>query len=250
MLDDPLHKALKSLSPTARLVFLTGAGISRESGLDTFRDAGGIWSQVRLEDVATPEAFARDPARVHGFYNARRATLQQPHVAPNAAHKSLARLEQGWGGDVLLITQNVDNLHERGGYSDSLLHMHGQLDRVFCTACDHVRHWDGDLATDMACPVCAATGTLRPDIVWFGEMPYHMDHIESALSSCDLFCAIGTSGQVWPAAGFVSIAEQVGAMTIELNLETTEMSRHFKYQITGPASEMVPQFVDALLTPA
>jgi len=225
-----------------RVVILTGAGISQESGLHTFRDAGGVWSQVRIEDVATPEAFARDPARVQAFYNARRAQL--PSVMPNAAHAALARLDAEFDGDLLVVTQNVDDLHERAG-SRRLLHMHGELGRARCTACGATPAWAGPIQADTPCPVCGQA-SLRPDVVWFGEMPLHMDRIEQALMGCDLFVSIGTSGTVYPAAGFVQMASG-HARTIELNLEPSDGWTRFDDSLTGPATRLVPAFVDELL---
>lgn len=224
------------------IVILTGAGISKESGLATFRDPDGIWAQVRIEDVATPEAFARDPVRVHGFYNARRAQL--PLARPNAAHTALARLEHLWPGDFLLVTQNVDDLHDRAGSRP--LHMHGELARARCTHCGAVHAWPSDLATDTRCPACGEAGGMRPHVVWFGEMPLEMDRINDALAACDLFVAIGTSAQVYPAAGFV--AEVRGrARTVELNLEPTAASHLFDEARHGPAGTVVPEFVTELL---
>jgi len=222
------------------IVILTGAGISQESGLSTFRDADGIWARVRLEDVATPEAFARDPARVHAFYNARRAQLAQ--VEPNAAHFALARLEREWPGLVLLVTQNVDDLHDRAGSKP--LHMHGELRRVRCLACAVTVPWTADLSTTTPCPSCAATA-LRPDIVWFGEMPMGMDRIADALDECGLFVSVGTSGMVYPAAGFV--ADAAHARTVELNLEPSAGSALFDETQHGPATQVVPAFVERLL---
>jgi NAD-dependent deacetylase len=225
------------------LVILTGAGISAESGLATFRDAGGIWSRVRIEDVATPEAFARDPARVHEFYNARRAQLRDPAIQPNAAHRALAELDARWPGALLLVTQNVDDLHARAG-SRRLLPMHGELMKARCQRCEAVAPWTHDLSTATPCPACARAGGMRPHVVWFGEMPLAMERIGAALGTCDLFAAIGTSGQVYPAAGFV--AEVAGrARTIEFNLEA---SGHLFDEVRrGPATETVPRFVAELL---
>ena len=225
-----------------RIVILTGAGISRESGLDTFRDPGGVWDRVRIEDVATPEAFARDPARVHAFYNARRAQL--PGVAPNAAHLALARLQRDYPGDCLLVTQNVDDLHERAG-SAPLLQMHGALNRARCLGCGATPAWTLPLATDTPCPACGRPA-LRPDVVWFGELPLHMAAIERALAACDLFVSIGTSGTVYPAAGFVDIAGQ-RADTLSLNLEPPERGSRFDASRIGPATRLVPALVDELL---
>ncbi len=222
------------------IVILTGAGISRESGLSTFRDPDGIWAKVRLEDLATPEAFARDPARVHAFYNARRAQLAE--VKPNAAHFALARLEREWTGPVLLVTQNVDDLHDRAGSRP--LHMHGALRRARCMACAAAMAWTADLSTSTPCPACAAAA-LRPDIVWFGEMPMGMDRIATALDECGLFVSIGTSGTVYPAAGFV--ADAAHARTVELNLEPSAGSDLFDEAHHGPATQVVPVFVERLL---
>ncbi len=225
------------------IVVLTGAGISRESGLATFRDPDGIWMQVRIEDVATPQAYARDPARVQAFYNARRAQLAQVH--PNAAHLALAELERRWPAGFLLVTQNVDDLHDRAG-SRNLLHMHGELRRAWCLACDAKPAWQADLDAATACPDCGTLGRVRPDIVWFGEMPYQMDRIESALDSCGLFVSIGTSGNVYPAAGFVA-SVRGRASTVELNLEPSEGSHLFDLARHGPATSIVPDFVAELL---
>jgi len=225
-----------------RIVVLTGAGISAESGLGTFRDEGGLWAQHRIEDVATPEGFARDPALVHRFYNARR--VQAAAAEPNAAHAALARLQNAFPGDVVLVTQNVDGLHERAGAS--VIHMHGELSRALCAGCDH--RWDAaqEMSVDDICPACGAAAA-RPDVVWFGEMPYHMERILGALQTCDLFAAIGTSGQVYPAAGFVEEARKAGADTVELNLADSDMTHAFDEHITGAASRTVPQWVDRLL---
>lgn len=239
-----------TLPPDASIVILTGAGISKESGLDTFRDADGIWSKVRIEDVATPEAFARDPVRVHGFYNARRRSLLNPSVQPNAAHAALARLEAEWPGPVLLVTQNIDDLHERAGSRD-LIHMHGEMLKALCELCDASSPWRDDLSEDAICPRCGSAGGLRPDVVWFGEMPYEMDRIFAALARCDLFVSIGTSGNVYPAAGFVQEARMVaGAHTVELNLEPSSGVTDFAEARHGPATEIVPAFVDDVLARA
>jgi NAD-dependent deacetylase len=227
------------------LVILTGAGISRESGLATFRDADGIWATVRIEDVATPEAFARDPERVQAFYNARRAQLRDPAVQPNAAHLALAELDARWPGDLLLVTQNVDHLHGRAG-SRRMVHMHGELMKARCRACGAVHAWEEDLTTTTPCPACGRAGGMRPHVVWFGEMPLHMEEIGAALERCDVFCAIGTSGQVYPAAGFV--AEVRGrARTVEINLARSDVGDDFDEAIIGSASETVPRFVAGLL---
>lgn len=224
-----------------KIVILTGAGVSAESGLGTFRDAGGLWSQYDLEDVATPGGFARDPELVHNFYNARRANCAD--AAPNAAHAALARLPRD---AALLVTQNIDDLHERGG-AHGVVHMHGELMRALCAACGH--RWDAPLVMtpQMPCPTCGRAAA-RPDVVWFGEMPYHMDQIEAALTSCDLFVAIGTSGTVYPAAGFVDMARASGARTLEINKDPSEVAGAFEDVILGPATQTVPEWVDQLLS--
>ena len=227
------------------IVILTGAGISRESGLHTFRDADGIWATVRIEDVATPQAFRRDPERVHAFYNARRRSLQTPDIRPNAAHAALARLEREWPGEVLLVTQNIDDLHDRAG-SRHLVHMHGELLKARCERCDHILMWRGDLSTALPCPHCAEAGGLRPHVVWFGEMPLDMERICEALDGCGLFVSIGTSGAVYPAAGFVRQVRG-SARTVELNLEPSEGADSFDEAIYGPAATVVPRFVEDLL---
>jgi NAD-dependent deacetylase len=226
-----------------KTVILTGAGISAESGLGTFRDAGGLWSEYDLEDVATPEGFARDPGLVHRFYNARRANCLG--AAPNAAHRALARLQDFAMGEVVIVTQNIDDLHERGG-AHGVIHMHGELLRALCAACG--ARWDAPpvMGPDDPCPGCGQAAT-RPDVVWFGEMPYFMDEIEAHLATCDLFASIGTSGAVWPAAGFVAAARRMGARTVELNLEPSEGSGLFHETRLGPATKLVPAWVDAVL---
>ena len=229
------------------IVVLTGAGISAESGLATFRGPDGLWEGHRVEDVATPEAFARDPDLVHAFYDARRARLKE--VAPNAAHVALARLDAQWPGELLIVTQNVDDLHERAG-ATRVLHMHGELTSAWCLACGARRHWERSLGDRSPCPACGAVGRLRPDIVWFGEMPYQMERIDRALAQADLFVSIGTSGAVYPAAGFVQTARWHGARTLELNLEPSLGSVHFDESRIGKAGELVPAWVDELLAPA
>jgi NAD-dependent protein deacetylase/lipoamidase len=230
------------------IVVLTGAGISKESGLDTFRCEDGIWSRVNLEDVATPEGFARNPALVHAFYNARRSKLADPGVEPNAAHAALARLEREWRGGVFLVTQNIDDLHERAG-SANILHMHGELNKVRCEACGAVLPWREDLGTGDICPACHRPGRLRPHVVWFGEMPIDMERIYAALDCCALFVSIGTSGNVYPAAGFVShVRMYTRAHTVELNLEPSNGATLFAETIYGPAGAVVPDFVERLLT--
>ena len=227
------------------IVVLTGAGISAESGIPTFRGADGLWEGHRIEDVATPEAYDRDPELVHQFYNMRRAALGT--VEPNPAHAALARLEREFDGRFLIVTQNVDDLHERAG-SKNVLHMHGELRKAWCLGCDNRAPWQEDMGEDSRCPHCSRVGRLRPDIVWFGEMPYEMDRIDQALSGCDLFVSIGTSGNVYPAAGFVALVRHMGrAHTLELNLDPSEGSRMFHETRHGPASQLVPAFVDEVL---
>ncbi len=229
-----------------RIVILTGAGISKESGLDTFRDAGGLWSQVRIEDVATPQAFARDPERVRAFYNMRRQRHRTTDIRPNAAHAALARLEQDWPGEVIVVTQNVDNLHAQAG-SRNLIHMHGTIGNVRCDFCGHAVASMDDMSADDVCRGCTRAGGARPDVVWFGEMPREMERIAAILSDCDLFLSIGTSGNVYPAAGFVSAVHRNGTHTAELNLEPSEGAHIFAEAHYGPATEIVPAYVDALL---
>ncbi|RZJ99046.1 MAG: NAD-dependent deacylase [Novosphingobium sp.] len=228
------------------IVILTGAGVSAESGIDTFRGGGGLWEQHRVEDVATPEAFARDPDLVLRFYDMRRSAIQEKQ--PNEAHFALARLDREWRGDLLIVTQNVDDLHERGG-AGRVLHMHGEHLNAWCTACDVRSRWTGPLIDRPACPACGERA-LRPDVVWFGEIPYRMDEIHDALRQADLFVSIGTSGAVYPAAGFVRGARDLGAQTLELNLEPSQGSAWFHESRLGPASEIVPAWVDEILAKA
>lgn len=226
------------------IVILTGAGISAESGLGTFREKDGLWTKYDLNEVATPEGFARNPALVHDFYNARRANCRG--ASPNAAHQALARLQAGYAqGSVSLITQNVDDLHERGGASD-VIHMHGELSRALCAACGHRWVSPDAMAPEDPCPACNAQAT-RPDIVWFGEFPYHMDRIETLLAACDLFVSIGTSGNVYPAAGFAEEARIAGARTLELNLDPSEGVIPFDDARYGPATRIVPEWVAEIL---
>ena len=225
------------------IVVLTGAGISAESGLATFRGPDGLWEGHRVEDVCTPEALARDEAMVLRFYDARRAALAT--VEPNAAHRALARLDAAWPGELLIVTQNVDDLHERGG-ARRLLHMHGELKSALCAACGARQAWEGGLPPQSVCPACGAAA-LRPDIVFFGEMPYRMDAIERALADADLFVSIGTSGAVYPAAGFVQTARYHDAKTLELNLERSEGSAWFAESRLGPAGVLVPAWVEQML---
>ena len=257
------------------IVVLTGAGISADSGLATFRGADGLWEGHRVEDVATPEAFQRDPALVHQFYDARRARLSE--VEPNAAHRALARLDAEWPGELLIVTQNVDDLHERAG-ANRLLHMHGELAKGWCLACGERFPWQGPMSPSTvrpepveglhfsrdategqpfdklrtngsvnACPSCQAVGQIRPDIVWFVEMPYEMERIEDALRGADLFVSIGTSGAVYPAAGFVQTARYCGAHCIEINLEPSQGSIFFDESRMGRAAELVPAWVEEMV---
>ena len=231
------------------IVILTGAGVSAESGIDTFRSAGGLWEQHRVEDVATPEGFVRDPELVLRFYDMRRAAIQTKQ--PNPAHHALARLDAHWPGDLLIVTQNVDDLHERAGAQIGLrngrvLHMHGEHLNAWCTACDARPRWIAPLIDRPPCPACGEAA-LRPDVVWFGEMPYQMDRINDALREADLFVSIGTSGAVYPAAGFVRDARELGARTLELNLERSQGSRWFAETRLGPAGELVPAWVEEVL---
>ncbi|BFM12084.1 NAD-dependent protein deacylase [Simiduia litorea] len=227
-----------------KVVVLTGAGISAESGLKTFRDNDGLWEDHRVEEVATPEAFAQNPALVYRFYNLRREGLLD--AAPNAAHLALKDLEHSLGQDFLLITQNVDNLHEKAG-SRQLHHMHGELTKARCARCHQIFKWLQNLDETDRCPNCNCQASLRPHIVWFGEMPLFMDEIYQALSQCDLFIAIGTSGNVYPAAGFFDIAQQNGATTVELNLEPSLNASAFHEGFYGPATQVVPDYVQSLI---
>ncbi|MBO9712395.1 NAD-dependent deacylase [Sphingomonas sp.] len=225
------------------IVILTGAGISAESGVATFRGPGGLWEGQRVEDVCTPQALARDPELVHRFYDERRAKLGE--VEPNAAHHALARLDAEWPGELLLVTQNVDDLHDRAG-SKRMVHIHGELLSALCAACGDRVVWRGSLPPRSRCEACGAP-YLRPDIVFFGEMPYHMERIEAALSRADLFVSIGTSGAVYPAAGFVQTARYHGAETLEMNLDPSEGSGWFGESRRGPAGVLVPAWVEGLL---
>ncbi|MBD3947607.1 NAD-dependent deacylase [Nocardioides ganghwensis] len=228
------------MSRHQRIVVLTGAGISAESGLTTFRDSGGLWEGHDPMQVATPEAYAHDPHLVQRFYDARRAALSR--VEPNAAHHALVRLEDALGDDLLVVTQNVDDLHERAG-SRRVHHIHGRLQSAWCTACDARHPWDGPLVDGPPCPGCGSA-TLRPDVVWFGEVPHGMDVVEQALWECDLFVSIGTSGTVYPAAAFVHWAR---GHTLELNLEPSAGATDFAESRRGPASRLVPEWVEELL---
>jgi NAD-dependent deacetylase len=227
----------------SNIVILTGAGISAESGIGTFRDSGGLWEQHRVEDVATPEGFARDPDLVLRFYDMRREAIQK--AEPNDAHFALAKLDNAWPGQMLIVTQNVDDLHERAG-AKRLIHMHGEHLNAWCTSCDQRHHWRVPLIDRPPCPGCGERA-LRPDVVWFGEMPYRMDEIEAAVRSCDLFVSIGTSGAVYPAAGYVKKARYYGAKTLELNLEPSQGSVMFDESRLGMAGDLVPVWVDEMI---
>lgn len=230
--------------PIRSVVVLTGAGVSAESGINTFRASDGLWENHPIEEVATPEGFARNPQLVYEFYNGRRRQLLSDDIRPNAAHTALAKFAHEFSGDFLLVTQNVDNLHERAG-SDNVLHMHGELLKMRCVNTDLVFECRRDIDFDIECKCCRSPGNLRPHIVWFGEMPFYMGQIIDALTACDLFISIGTSGNVYPASGFYQTAKQHNAQTVELNLEATGSrfdSHHF-----GPATEVVPRFLEELL---
>jgi NAD-dependent deacetylase len=226
------------------IVILTGAGLSVESGLGTFRDKGGLWSEFNIDEVATPEGFARNPSRVHEFYNLRRR--RHADALPNAAHHALAKLEREYEGKVLAVTQNIDALHEAAG-TRNLIYMHGELTRARCSACHASGPCTGDLSVETRCATCGKVGGMRPDVVWFGEMPREMERIYAALAACDLFLSIGTSGAVYPAAGFVAEARASGAHTVEVNLEPSGGASHFAEAIYGTATEIVPDFVEKLL---
>ena len=229
------------------IVILTGAGISQESGIATFRDSGGLWENVRIEDVATPRAFRKNPGLVYEFYNARRKQLLGPDIAPNPAHFALARLEEESSVPVLVVTQNVDNLHERAG-ARNLLHMHGELLKSRCGGCGGVHQWEEDLGATDACPSCGRAGYLRPHIVWFEETPLHLDEIYETLSHCSTFVSIGTSGNVYPAAGFAREARGCGARVVELNMEPSRGGADVFHDCRyGPAGKVVPAWVDEML---
>jgi NAD-dependent deacetylase len=232
----------RALGTSGRITVLTGAGVSAESGIATFRGSGGLWEEHRLEDVATPEAFDRDPALVHRFYNERRRKLAA--VSPNPAHAALARLEAALGERFTLITQNIDDLHERAG-SRRVLHMHGELLKARCAACEDVLPWPGDLGTADRCASCG--GALRPHVVWFGEVPLHLDEEIPRALDMDVFMACGTSGSVYPAAAMVLHAKLRGRLTVEVNLEPSEQSRHFDVTVLGPAGTTLPGLVEEVL---
>lgn len=227
------------------IVILTGAGISAESGIRTFRASDGLWEEHRIEDVASPEGFARNPVLVHEFYNARRRHLLGG-VVPNAGHRALVHLEQAFEGEFLLVTQNIDNLHEQAG-NHQIIHMHGELLKARCSQTEQLYACDQDLSTESVCACCNKAGNLRPHVVWFGEMPIGMDEIYTRLSQCDLFLSIGTSGNVYPAAGFFAVAHDAGATTVELNLEASANADQFDYHRHGLATEILPRFVEELL---
>ncbi len=229
--------------PFETIVILTGAGLSAESGLGTFRGKDGLWTRFDLDEVATPEGFARNPVKVHEFYNLRRGWLRE--ARPNAAHCALAKLEREFRGNVLTVTQNIDALHEAAG-TKNLIHMHGELGKALCAECGLSLPWQEDLSVTTPCPSCGEAA-MRPDVVWFGEMPREMERIDAALAACDLFVSIGTSGAVYPAAGFVAEARRAGAHTVELNLEPSEGASLFAEALYGPATEVVPAYVERLL---
>lgn len=235
------------MSKARNIAILTGSGISAESGVATFRDAGGVWAKYDYREVATPEGFAINPALVHEFYNERRRNIGT--VSPNAAHEALAELERGLdvrGGRLTIITQNVDDLHERAGVKN-LLHMHGELAKASCLHCYGVWPWLEDLSVETPCPDCKTVGGMRPYVVWFGEMPRFMDEAAEAVAAADLFVSIGTSGSVYPAAGFVGEARAAGAQCLELNLEPSENAHLFCDSRYGPATEVVPDWVKDIL---
>lgn len=234
-------------SDISAIVVLTGAGISAESGIQTFRASDGLWENHRIEDVATPEAFERDPTLVQLFYNQRRSPILAQSVHPNEAHTALARLESEFAGSFTLVTQNIDNLHERAG-SNNVLHMHGEILKKQCADSGEVSDCFSELSVQDRCACCEKEGTLRPHIVWFGEMPLYMNEIQSALRECDLFLSIGTSGNVYPAAGFVQMANHAGATSVEINLEESNVASNFDLAMYGKAGAVVPNWVDRFLT--
>ena len=242
-----MNSNIVSFKQVNSIVVLTGAGISAESGIKTFRAADGLWEDHKVEDVATPEAFERDPELVQRFYNERRRPLIDKQVLPNLAHVALAKLEQEFAGEFLLVTQNIDNLHEQGG-SRKVLHMHGEVLKMRCKQTEEIFSCLQDIDVSDKCGCCCQAGNLRPHIVWFGEMPLFMDEIYQSLSNCDLFIAIGTSGNVYPAAGFVQMAKQSGAKTLELNLEKSNVANEFENAIYGRAGEVLPTWVDEFLS--
>lgn len=226
------------------ILILTGAGVSAESGLATFRDADGLWNNHKVEDVATIEAFERNPEFVHQFYNEMKPELL--HAKPNPAHLALAKLEQEYPGEVNIITQNVDTLHEKAG-SQKVCHIHGQINQAVCLNCGNVLEtWD-DVDTQTVCPHCHVAGMMKPNIVFFGESLLYMDKAAHLLSNCDLFVSVGTSGVVYPAAGFVQTAKYRGAETYEFNLEAASNNYLFDKHIYGKCGKTLPEFVDKLL---
>lgn len=238
---------MMNISSVEKIVILTGAGISAESGIKTFRDQNGLWENHDVLDVATPQGFERDPELVYRFYNQRRAQLFSKEVAPNPAHFALAKLEQEFRGEVILITQNVDDLHERAGHKN-VLHMHGELLKMRCIKTGQVYPIKEDLHLSTVCSCCQSAGNLRPHIVWFGELPFHLNKIEDHLGEADLFLSVGTSGVVYPAAMFVEIAKnEPGCKAVEINLEQGAHAHAFDRSIYGKASEHVPLFVDEIL---
>lgn len=241
------YEYFMQISKDSSIVVLTGAGISKESGLATFRGQGGLWEGMRVEQVATPEAFATNPDMVHSFYNARKKALLNPEIKANAAHHALQKLDDVWPGEFTLITQNVDNLHEDAG-SKHVLHMHGELLKGRCVSCGSVVPWEGDMDVNSVCPSCNVVGSMRVDVVWFGEMPKYMNEIHHALERCDLFISIGTSGNVYPAAGFVQVvSENKNAISVEHNIEPSLNAEQFNKGYYGQATQTVPQFVEDLL---
>ncbi|KYG66805.1 NAD-dependent deacylase [Bdellovibrio bacteriovorus] len=231
---------------SGNLLVLTGAGISADSGVQTFRDANGLWENHRIEEVASLEAFRSCPDLVHNFYNVRRRQLKDSNIKPNAAHLALSELEAAWPGNFHLISQNVDDLHWQAG-SKKVLNMHGQLNQVLCEACNQSMFWSNDLSVTSVCKFCGHVGMLRPDIVWFGESPHFLGLIEDLVRAADIFIAVGTSGVVYPAAGFVHLASQ--ALKIEVNLAPTEKSKYFDEVLRGSSTEVLPSLVDRLLNP-
>ncbi|WP_131913460.1 Sir2 family NAD+-dependent deacetylase [Celerinatantimonas diazotrophica] len=229
-----------------KVVVLTGAGISAESGIQTFRGDTGLWADHRVEDICTPEGYQRDPVQVQAFYNQRRQELLDPKIKPNAAHIALAELSERPGIEVTLVTQNIDNLHERAG-SQNIYHMHGELMKVRCVKTGKLYPCDHDIAVDEPCHCCTPASPLRPHVVWFGEMPLYMDDIMAHISQADLFIAIGTSGVVYPAAGFVRQASLSGAKTVELNLAPSQVESAFDEKYYGPATKIVPEFCHQIM---
>lgn len=230
-----------------RIFILTGAGVSADSGLGTFRDKGGLWSQYKIEDVASIDGYERDPGKVLDFYNMRRSVHKS--VEPNAAHQALALLQTTWdarGGEVTLCTQNIDNLHEKGG-APRVLHMHGEIGKRRCHACGDLQPNDGELFLELGCEACGRLGLLRPHVVWFGEQPLFMDEIHEALARAELFVAIGTSGAVYPAASFVEYARRARIATLEINLEPSDRANKFADAIYGRAIDTVPAWVNDLI---